>query len=231
MSTILPALILLLFTGSGMHNEQDDRKTRIIYVFDPLCGWCFGFAPVITDMVDKHEQHFHFEIISGGMITGNREGPIRSMSDYILNAIPRLEATTGVSIGQPYVDLVRDGSYHASSVMPSKALVVFKHLSNNYHFRFAHDIQKAMFVQGKSLNQMATYLEILKQYPINPDEFIACMNDDAFHQRTLDEFRQAASMGATAYPTLIVKEQNNLNVLSRGYITSVELENRLKKLK
>ena len=70
------------------------NKPRIIYFFDTLCGWCYGFSPVIKQIADKYGDEFDFEVISGGMMMGERVQPASVMADYILNAYKTVENRT-----------------------------------------------------------------------------------------------------------------------------------------
>ena len=55
----------------------------IYYIFDGLCGWCYGFAPVVNQLQQELGKKVIFKVISGGMVTGSRVGPIRQMAAYI----------------------------------------------------------------------------------------------------------------------------------------------------
>ena len=66
--TIAMSLVGVIFTFtnfSNNHNKKNDKlnKVKIIYVYDAICGWCFGFSPTIgnTDETDhpKPEQTDH----------------------------------------------------------------------------------------------------------------------------------------------------------------------------
>jgi len=215
---IMAFLLSIGLVMGNLNQNTEMEKSKIIYVFDPMCGWCYGFSPVISELSVKYDRDFDFEVISGGMVIGDREGPIGDMADYILGAIPRLQDYTGVVIGEPYIELLKGGTYFSSSEMPSIALQVFKHLSDKNAIRFAHDIQFALFYYGKSLNDINTYLELIKPYNIDRESFITCMNDPKFREATFKEFKYADDLGATAYPTMLLQKGNEITVLARGYV-------------
>lgn len=208
----------LILLSYAFNADQADEKPTIIYVFDPMCGWCYGFSPVITELTNHYRDQYHFDILSGGMVIGDREGPIGSMSEYILSAIPRLEEYTGVKIGEPYIEILKDGTYFSSSEMPSIAIQVFKHLSDKNAISFAEDVQKALFQHGKSLNDINTYLELIRTYGIDGEEFVKCMNDPGFRKKTFAEFDYASQLGVTGYPTILMKQNGKYSVLARGYV-------------
>lgn len=49
---------------------------KIIYLYAALCGWCYGFSPVLHQFQEKYKGDVTIEVISGGMITGKKIGPI-----------------------------------------------------------------------------------------------------------------------------------------------------------
>lgn len=57
---------------------------KLIYVYDALCGWCYGFSPIIKQFYKKHKNHFDsIQVVSGGMIRGERIGAIGEVAPYI----------------------------------------------------------------------------------------------------------------------------------------------------
>ena len=38
------------------------KKETIIYIFDPLCGWCYGFSGTIVDLFNKRKDEFRDKI-------------------------------------------------------------------------------------------------------------------------------------------------------------------------
>jgi putative protein-disulfide isomerase len=44
----------------------------IIYVGDPMCSWCYGFAPEITELKEKLTD-YEFKLVLGGLRPGGTE--------------------------------------------------------------------------------------------------------------------------------------------------------------
>jgi len=114
------------------------------YFFDPLCGWCYGFAPTIEKFLDHHKHEMDIEVISGGMVKGESIKPIGDMAPYLKEAYKRVENTTGVVFGQPFLKNLDDGTMFYSSVPPSIALAVFKSYGTAHDLSFSHDLHKAL---------------------------------------------------------------------------------------
>jgi putative protein-disulfide isomerase len=173
-------LFTLLFTIFAMTATAQPKDT-ILYVYDPMCGWCYGFDPVMEQVATDFADRLHFHTISGGMITGDRQGVIApQMATYILNTVPRLEQMTGVKFGEAFLKTLRDGTYYASSVRPSRAMTVFRSLHPDKAVAFAHAMQRKLFLEGKSLDEDATYHELCKDLGLDATAFIQALNDPSF---------------------------------------------------
>lgn len=222
---------LLLFGTSSefKHFSVMGEKVKLLYVYDPLCGWCYGFGSVAEKIEKDLTGSVEVEIISGGMIMGDRIAPIGNMADYILNAIPRLQKTTGAQFGQPYIELLKEGTYVTSSEKPSVALCVYKSFKSDHRIEFAHSMQKSFFVEARDLNQDSLYANLATSFGIDREQFLKRMKDTEYVKQAHAEFKRAADLGVTGFPTLLQKQQNGYVKLSEGYTNYESIEKLLQK--
>lgn len=196
-------------------------KVKIIYVFDPMCGWCFGFGNVMKTFAANHKDSFDFDIISGGMVVGEREGPVGDFADYILSAYHRVEEYSGAKFGQPYLDQLKTKSIWSSSVKPAIAIETFKTFHPEHAIAFAHAVQSAYFVDGKDLRDEQVYKTLIAPYHINENEFISKLNSDTLYQTTLTGFQTSSNLGVTGFPAVIMVHKGKYYAVARGY-TNIE---------
>jgi putative protein-disulfide isomerase len=193
------------------------EKNEIIYVFDALCGWCYGFSPVIQKLEEKYGSEVDFSIYSGGLALGDNKGPVSQMAEYILGAIPRLEEFTGVEIGEKYKEVLRDGSRISDSEPPARALAVFKEMLPNKSIQIASAIQKAMFIEGKDLNLKETYISIAQDFGIDTTVFEKNFDNETSLDKAHQDFAQAKYLGITGYPAVIAKVKGQYYLIAKGY--------------
>lgn len=222
--------ILVLGSSSEFKNSKAHKeKIKLLYVYDPLCGWCYGFGPVAEKIEHDYAGSVELEIISGGMIMGDRIAPVGDMAGYILDAIPRLQKTTGVTFGQPYIKLLKEGTYVTSSEKPSVALCVYKSFKTERRVEFAHSIQKAFFVDAKDLNQNSTYADLAATFGIERNQFLTRMQDSIYLKQAHAEFKRAADLGITGFPTLLQQQGTAYTKISEGYSNYESIEKYLNK--
>ncbi len=196
----------------------DEQKPDIIYVFDALCGWCYGFSPVIHKVYDSFSAQVDFQVLSGGMITGDRIGPIGEVAPYIKQAYKTVEASTGVKFGEKFlVNILDKGEVIFSSIPPAKALSVFRQLQPDNTLAFATEMQNAIYFYGIDVSDLGEYGKIASVFGIDADVFIQKMQQPDLEQLIINEFQMAASFGVMVYPSIVLIKGEETSIISEGY--------------
>ena len=172
---------------------------RLIYGFDPLCGWCFGFVPAMRAFTDGHPD-VPVELVLGGLVTGERVGPYREMVPYIRQASERLQAVTGRRPSNAFFDRIGASGTIGSSVEPSIVIQDVLDHEPERGLAFAHDVIKAHFEDGADLNDRALYARLFADHGI--DRPIPAF-DEAHRERIARRFEGARMLGIDSFPTLI----------------------------
>ncbi|MDX5348230.1 MAG: DsbA family protein [Hymenobacteraceae bacterium] len=193
-------------------------KPVLHYVTDALCGWCFGFGPVMLKLQEQYKDKLHVNVINGGMITGERVQPISASADYIKNAIPRVVETTGVPFGDAYIEVLEKGTYINNSFPPAVALAILRDAAPQRALEFAHAIQKAMFVEGKNLNDADTYVELAASAGLDRDSFMERYASEHYKNQALYEFQVVQQWGIQGFPVVIMQKKDKMAMAAQGYL-------------
>lgn len=201
-----------------------------IYISDPICGWCYGFTPVVQSLQQRHPD-MQFDVLSGGMITGDNRYPIERMEQYILKAHKQVESLTGIEFGKAFLDgILLSKTYLLDSEKPSNAITVFKQLLPTQVVDFVHDIQAVFNYDGKSLNDDATYHELALKYGQDADAFVTSMNSDEVRYATNQEFAQVQSWGITGFPAAILATDKQYYLVAKGFTQLEDIEARIQNI-
>ncbi|MFA0964012.1 DsbA family protein [Roseivirga sp. BDSF3-8] len=199
-------------------------ENEFIYVFDPLCGWCYGFDEHLLRLQKKFGSDMPFTVFSGGMIIDENAKPIAESAEFIKSHIPAVEEATGVTFGKPFLDLMEEGTYHLDSEPPSRALKVFKRLGDRTKsLQFGSRIQEMLYKEGKDLNQVEVYLQDAEKFGVDPSLFRDFFEEENIKRKTREEFDFTRSLGVRGYPTLILRTGDKGAVISRGFLPFREL--------
>jgi len=205
-----------------------NKDIKIIYVYDALCGWCYGFSKVIHTFFENHQSEFIFEVISGGMMTGDRVGPVDKVAPFIKTAYKTVEETTGIKFGEPYLRHLEAGVIILDSGKPAIALSVFKTYFPEKAISFAHDLQDAIYFEGRDATGNELYRYLAVNFGVDPDEFEAKMTQVSFKDAALYDFALAKQLEVTGYPAVLVQTgETNFYLIANGYTDIDTLETRL----
>jgi putative protein-disulfide isomerase len=206
-------------------------KPTLIYCYDALCGWCYGFSPVMQQIAVAYAQQLQIEVYSGGMITGSAVQPIEKMAPYIEGAYQNVEALTGVQFGSDYLWHIKNpqlSDWYPSSVKPAIALCVFKDYYPQQQLQFATDLQYALHYEGRDLSDDEAYRHLLDKYGINAEAFYSKLASAHYLAAAEEEFAICRQLQATAFPTVLLQTSDTrFHLLARGYTPFDTLHQRL----
>jgi putative protein-disulfide isomerase len=191
-------------------------EKTIVYVMDPLCGWCFGFSPVVRELYDATKRRASWMVFSGGMVTGDRIAPIGELKSFLHQVLPRLQTTTGVIFGKPFLEgVLEEGTMSLSSLEPSRALQAVKALAPEKSLFYAHALQSALYTDGLDITRLGVLGDLAETLGVEGFE-IEYMKTETL-DNTLQEFKQVSSWGISGFPTLVGLEGEEGTVFSRGF--------------
>jgi putative protein-disulfide isomerase len=199
-------------------------KDTIRFVFDPLCGFCYAFEPEMAKLVSANKNKFVFDIISGGMIIGNQEGPISTIAPHIIEGAAGIEKISTSKFGDKFLNgLLKEGTYKMSSELPSIAVTVFKSLQPQNAIAFASDVQKMFYYDGISLNEPNNYKPLIEKYDLDTTSFIKMMTSEEWKSKTYEQFKLAEKSGIEGFPSLILIQNGTELKLTNGFVKYEDL--------
>lgn len=199
---------------------------KLYYIWDAYCGWSYGFNHIFLPFMDKHPE-LDLDIISGGLFSGDNVRPLRDFQ--VAKTInQKIETYYHMSFGQAYNDLLDEGVGVMDSLVPARALSVFKkYLPADQLLAIAFDLQKLFFEQGLNLADSHSYQNLLDKYQLPADlldDLETSLNKtDQGHP----DFILAQEMSVSSYPTLILEHKGKFYNMIQGAQTAQDLENRL----
>jgi len=202
-----------------MPPEPAANLPELLYLHDPLCGWCYGLSPVINQIQTDFAGRLDVSVLCGGMVVGDEAGLSAETWDYLRQSLDELETVTGVRFGEAFRTLGDAGTYRYDSEPPSRAIVAFRQLTQDpaRTVAFAHAVQQALFRDGLDLNEAATYAPLLAPFGVDAAEFEHRRAAPETAQAARQEFAAVARIGVQGFPTAVVRVGEQGYVLARGY--------------
>lgn len=177
--------------------------TNLIYIHDPLCGWCFGFLDAM-DHLRATLPDLPIELRLGGLVIGERVAPYHSLSDYIKASAPQMQARTGARIGKIFFDKMLPSDTLMSSQPPNAALLTVREAAPNKAVDYAHAVQRAHFHDGADLNAPELYPALAKELGLNGIKFDIPGAHD-LPEALAQEYRSTRALNFSGFPSLFLQ--------------------------
>lgn len=183
-----------------------------IYVGDPMCSWCHGFAPVVHQLADEFDLPVQVRV--GGLRAFEAAEPLGDrMKSFLSSEWARIQEVTG----QPFstTALEREGWVYDTGPA-DQAVVAARNLRESSTLGYFNALQHAFYADGRDITQRDVLADVAEESGLDRTEFEAAF--DNAHADTLHDFAETRSWGVTGYPTLLIRTGDELVRAAAGYV-------------
>ncbi|MDF0729898.1 DsbA family protein [Pseudomonas entomophila] len=187
---------------------------RLLYVMDPMCSWCWGFAPVAEALIAQaREAGVHTRLVPGGLRSASSalDGSTRR---YILEHWQAVESATG----QPFrfEGAMPDGFVYDTEPA-CRALVTARELDEEGAWRLLALIQRGFYEQGVDVTRAPQLLDLAEQAGLERGRFSEAFTHPDTRAATAADFSWVQDLGIAGFPTLLAERNGQLALLTNGY--------------
>lgn len=185
------------------------------YIYDPLCGWCYGAAPLVQ--AARGISGLTIEAHGGGMMAGGNRQPVtEALRRYVMPHDERIAGLTGQVFGPDYVDgLLRDSGAVFDSAPPTTAILAAQALGGR-GLDLLQRLQQAHYVEGRRIADPAELRRLAEDIGLDGMAFQAAFaaTEGAATERHIAQSRELlARVRGTGFPTLALERDGAYELL------------------
>lgn len=185
------------------------QPTRLHYIYDPLCGWCYGAAPLLQ--AANQLADLEIELHAGGLWLGSRRQTMgTALRDYVRPHDERIQALTGQHFGEHYFnELLLNPAYTLDSEPPIRAIMAITRLGGS-GLQLLARIQQSHYRDGLWIGHLPNLIALAKEQGVDEEAFITHYGqaDLAGHLALSQQWLRR--LGGQGYPTLGLEKQGVL---------------------
>lgn len=186
---------------------------HLIYVMDPMCSWCWGFAPVV-DAIQQAFPELPLQLVAGGL----RAGVTDPMQDKAREAMAEHWQAVKTTTGQPLLTPDALPANFVYNTEPAcRALVVARELDAQRAWPLAKAIQQAFYTRALDVTCCSVLFDLAEQAGYCRKAFSGKFLDDEARLTVTEDFTWARDLGISGFPTLLAKRNGMLSLLTNGY--------------
>ena len=201
-------------------------KKEIIFVVDPMCSWCWGFAPVIEQLRVTQLDKYDFSLVMGGLRTKGGMTWDESSKRYLKGHWEQVAKSTG----QPVSNVLFEKEDFAYDTYPAcKAVVAVRELvGDEKSFDYLRRLQKAFYDEGRDITKLDVLSKLLEETGGDVRSFRDFYQTPRAELLMQHDFAKARSMGANAFPSVVIIDEDGHMVCQKGYRSLLEMKKLLK---
>ncbi|PCH77565.1 MAG: DsbA family protein [Planctomycetota bacterium] len=195
-----------------------ESEARILYVADPMCSWCWGFAPVLAHL-EASFPDTRVQIVLGGLAPDSAEPMEPDVRAYVQKAWRDVAARTGAEFNFDFWEKCAP----RRSTWPACRAVVVARRFDLERAMFAA-IQDGYYLQAQNPSDEDTLANLAATLGMDQEGFLQELGASQTQMELEADFELRRSLGATSFPSLGVSFQGRMELLHSGWCNREEVE-------
>lgn len=174
---------------------------HLVYFADPMCSWCWGFAPGLGKIRGAFAGELPVRLIMGGL----RPGATSMMTDASRHEVRTHWEHVREATGQPFDFGFFDRTEFVYDTDPAaRAVVALRRSDPEAALEYFERVQSAFYAENRDVTSAAVLADIAAEAGADRDAFLASLASDEVKQETWRDYATSQRAGVTGFPTLVV---------------------------
>jgi len=196
---------------------------RLYYVMDPMCAWCYAFAPELEEFLKKH-TFLEVDWIMGGLAPDNHHPMDENLKQTISSYWHDIEKRTRVTFNHHFWIL---NTPYRSTYPACRAIIAAESLKAKSAHQMVKSIQSAYYLEAKNPSLDETLVACASSIGLDKSQFLKVFTSQETEQRFQKHLHLTYQLQARAFPALFyVNEKNEIYPLTLTYTQVSILEER-----
>ncbi len=199
------------------------QATRLLYVADPMCSWCYGFGPELARLLERHPG-LGLDLVMGGLRAYNREPMSAAFREMLRGHWRHVAEVSGLA----FCEAIFANEGFAYDTEPAcRAVVTGRTLDAARAFALMKDVQSSFYRDGLDVTRAEPLADAAARCGYDRAAFLAAFDSESAREATRADFGRAQSLGVSGFPTLAASLAGGLYLVASGYASAGVLEDRL----
>jgi putative protein-disulfide isomerase len=188
---------------------------ELIYVGDPMCSWCYGFAPSKRKLEEQCAGRAVTTLVVGGLHIDWTEPQDEQRKKFLDEHWREI----GERSGQPFkFDILERDGFVYNTEPACRATVTAREMDGNgVALNFFSHLQSAFYAENQDVTQEDVLVDLATDFGLDKTEFAKLFPSDELKQKTMQDFQFSQRLGVSGFPTVVVNDTNGYAYLTVGY--------------
>jgi putative protein-disulfide isomerase len=202
---------------------------NLIYVGDPMCSWCYGFAKPMDELLadPRDTAPLQLALIMGGLRPFTTEPMAPGKADEIFGHWHHVHEASGQPFAQAPNTALHLPGFVYDTEPASRAVVTVRTLWPQHGWKYLHAVQKAFYAEGRNVTKPEVLADVAEAQGLPRPAFAKAYASEEMRAAVRADFDQAQAWGIRGFPALILDQGERLQLVCQGYLPLAALRERL----
>ena len=182
-------------------------RASLIYVHDPMCSWCWGFRPVLTQLRSRLPPQVCFEHLLGGLAADSDQAMPAALQQQLQQTWQQIaKHIPGTRFN---FDFWRDCQPRRSTYPACRAVIAARLAGIDDPDRMTLAIQQAYYLRAMNPSDAATLIQLADELGLDSRTFETLLHSEQVDRLLHEEIAAARSIGVQSYPSLVLRTADN----------------------
>ncbi len=191
-------------------------KSRLVYIHDPMCSWCYAFNSSLTQLHKNLPSSIHIQYLLGGLAPDTTEPMPIELQKAIQKIWLQIENT--VPNTQFNYDFWKLNTPFRSTFPACRAILAARKQDSIFETKIIYAIQKAYYQHAKNPSLQTTLQECAIEVGLDSIEFIKDLGSIGIKNELQSEIKLSRSMGVRSYPSLCLLHNKQQFLIAIDYL-------------
>jgi putative protein-disulfide isomerase len=193
-----------------------NQQATLYYVHDPMCSWCYAFAPVWTQIQQQLPASIRVQYVLGGLAPDSDQTMPPETRAYIQEQWRKImQAVPGTVFNFAFWEQCEP---RRSTYPACRAVLLARQQGSEYEIAMIRAIQDTYYLQANNPSDDDTLCALAQQIGLEADAFASALNADTTRRDLLAEISYARSIGGSSFPSLFLQQNATIQSIPHDYI-------------
>jgi putative protein-disulfide isomerase len=185
----------------------------LIYIMDPMCSWCWAFAPQLQAVRERFPG-LPVSYIMGGLAADCADPMPAPLAQQIQSTWHQIETRTGTAFNHAFWTR---NSPRRATFDACRAVIAATRIRPDAQEAMIQAIQEGYYLQAKNPSDRSVLVQMAQQIGLDAQRFADYLADDMTQGMLQQHLAIKGSLGVQGFPTLLLQQGEELHWLSTGY--------------
>ncbi|MCP4969418.1 MAG: DsbA family protein [Arcobacter sp.] len=197
----------------------------LYYVYDPMCSWCYAFAPTFDEVKKKLNSNINIVYVPGGLAEHTEEIMPKRMQEQIESIWYEIEDVVGTKFNH---DFWTQCTPKRSTYLACEATLAAK--EQNKEEEMIYSIQNAYYQRAMNPSDKNTIIQLANELNLDIDLFKKTLSSEDNINNFAQKRDLRQKLNLNSFPSLALKYKKEIYPINIKYNDSQSIINQIHNL-